>query len=177
MHKVLQEKEIWKPIIGYEDHYEISNLGRLMSLNYRGSKYKHILKTNINKNGYEHVRLNVNKVGVNKKIHRLVSEAFIKNPENKPCINHKDSNKCNNNVNNLEWCTHSENTIHAFKNMKIPIINGENNQSSKLKNKHVIEIFKSLESHRKLAKEYGVTKSAITSIKSKKTWKEVTKNI
>lgn len=170
-------EEIWKPVKDYEDHYKISNLGRVMSINYRGNGRSCILKTNINKNGYEQVRLNVNKVGKNKKVHRLVAEAFIDNPENKKCVNHKDSNKTNNNISNLEWCTHSENTIHAFKNITIFRATGEDNYISKLNNDNVIEIYKSIKSHRELAKEYGVTKYTITSIKSKKTWKQITKNL
>lgn len=171
------EKEIWRPVKNYEGYYEISNLGRLISLNYRKNGSKHFLKTNINSNGYEQVRLNVNKIGKNKKIHRLVAESFIENTDNKKCVNHKDSNRCNNRLDNLEWCTHSENTIHGFKNNSIFRPSGEDCKISKLNNKNVIEIFKSIKSHRQLAKDYGVTKSTITLIKSKKTWKQITENL
>ena len=171
------DQELWIPVKDYEGYYEISNFGKLMSLNYKGNGYKKILKTNINDNGYEQVRLNLEKVGKNKKIHRLVAEAFIDNPENKRCVNHKDGNKCNNNLINLEWCTHSENTLHAFKNNIAKALRGENSYNSKLNNKCVVEVYKSVKSHRKLAKEYGVTKSCITSIKAKKTWKEITENL
>jgi len=93
--KLIINGEIWKPVKGYEDYYQISNLGRLVSLNYKGNGYRKLLKTNINKNGYEQVRLNVNKIGKNKKIHRLVAEAFLLNSKNKKCVNHKDSNRLN----------------------------------------------------------------------------------
>lgn len=169
--------EIWKPVKGYEKYYEISNLGRLVSLDYRGNGYRQILKTNINKNGYEQIRLNVNKIGKNKKIHRLVAESFLPNPENKKCVNHKDSNRINNRVDNLEWCTHSENIIHGFKNGFIYRTSGEDSKVSKLNNEKVIKIYISKKSHRELAKEYRVTKSCITSIKSKKTWKKITENL
>lgn len=175
--KLIINGEIWKPVKGYEYYYEISNLGRLVSLDYRGNGYRQLLKTNINKNGYEQVRLNVNKIGKNKKIHRLVAEAFLPNPKNKKCVNHKDSNRFNNVVNNLEWSTHSENTIHGFKNGFIYRLSGENSKNSKLNNKKVIEIYISKKSHRELAKQFGVTKSSITSIKSKKTWKKITENL
>ena len=66
----------------------------------------------IDRCGYHEIVLN----GKPYRVHRLVAEAFIPNTENKPCINHKDGNKQNNNADNLEWCTHSENTIHSFKN-------------------------------------------------------------
>jgi len=175
--KLIINGEIWKPVKGYEDYYQISNLGRLVSLNYKGNGYRKLLKTNINKNGYEQVRLNVNKIGKNKKIHRLVAEAFLLNSKNKKCVNHKDSNRLNNTVDNLEWCTHSENTIHGFKNGFIYRLSGENSKNSKLNNKKVIEIYISKKSHRELAKQFGVTKSSITSIKSKKTWKKITENL
>ena len=171
------EQEVWRPVKDYEGYYEISNFGKLMSLNYKGNGYKKILKTNINEFGYERIRLNVEKVGKNKKIHRLVAEAFIDNPENKRCVNHKDGNKRNNNLTNLEWCTHSENKLHAFKNNITKALCGENSYNSKLNNKYVIEIYKSVKSHRQLATEYGVAKNAITSIKAKKTWREITENL
>lgn len=171
------ENEEWRPIKNYEGHYEISNFGKVASLNYRGSGKRQNLKTNINENGYEQVRLNVNKTGVNKKVHRLVAEAFLPNLENKKCVNHKDGNKSNNNFFNLEWSTHSENTKHAFENNFIPIITGENTIISKLKNEEVVEIFLSNKSHRSLAKEYNVTKNTITSIKSRRTWKKITQDL
>lgn len=63
---------------------------------------------------YYAVKLYKNKSKKNIPIHKLVAKTFIENPENKPCVNHKDGNKLNNNVENLEWCTHSENTKHAY---------------------------------------------------------------
>ena len=61
--------------------------------------------------GYRHTILN----GKNRNIHRVIAETFIPNPNNLPCVNHKDGNKQNNRVDNLEWCTHSENTLHSFR--------------------------------------------------------------
>lgn len=116
--------EVWKDIKGYEGLYQISDVGRVKSLdqyikckknNKRLIKGK-ILKTYINENGYEWVRLYNNTKRKIYRVHRLVAEAFIDNPENKPCVNHKDGNKENNKLDNLEWCTHSENMKHAFQN-------------------------------------------------------------
>lgn len=103
-------EEIWKEIKGH-NNYQISNLGRIKSLNYKRSQKERILKPSIFNNGYYMITLN----GKKKLIHRLVAETFIPNPENKPVVNHKDNNKLNNNVENLEWCSHKENTIHAVK--------------------------------------------------------------
>ncbi|MBE6156988.1 MAG: hypothetical protein E7161_04530 [Firmicutes bacterium] len=102
--------EIWKSIEGYEN-YEISNLGNVKSL------YNNIIrKPRIGKNGYYYITLWKNGKCKSKKNHRLVAEAFIPNPDNLPQVNHKDGNKLNNCVDNLEWCTASYNVRHAIKN-------------------------------------------------------------
>lgn len=95
-------KEIWKPVVGYEPYYEVSSLWRV-----KNKKWL-IMKSNRQSKGYMQIDLKW-KLFL---IHRLVAQAFIPNPENKPYINHKDLNPENNNLNNLEWCTQSENLIH-----------------------------------------------------------------
>lgn len=111
-------KEEWKDIKGYENYYQISNLGRIKSLIwFNGHEYIHrekILKPQNNK--YLTVRLAKNKKIKQYTIHRLVAIHFIENKENKPYVNHIDGNKYNNRANNLEWCTAKENTNHAYKN-------------------------------------------------------------
>ena len=114
--------EIWKPIKNYEDLYMISNYGNIKSLDRttkNGSGYYikkgKILKKHINNKGYEYVRLKDNKTPNKQYIHRLVAQAFIPNPDNKPQINHKDCNPLNNNVSNLEWCTRKENMSYMSK--------------------------------------------------------------
>lgn len=101
-------KEEWKDIKEYEGLYQISNFGRVKSLEKRAGNSKRkekILKEFKDKNGYIRVILCKNNKTSLKGVHRLIAEAFIPNPNNYPQINHKDEDKQNNNINNLEWCT------------------------------------------------------------------------
>ena len=104
-------KEEWKPIKGYEGLYEVSNMGRVKSLRYGKER---IMSTPDNSIGYRNVTL-VKRAHKQKRVHRLVAEAFIPNPMNLPVVNHLDGDKHNNCVSNLEWCTKKENTNHAIK--------------------------------------------------------------
>ena len=117
-------KETWKDVEGFENVYQISNLGRLKRLEtiikskYMGKynrnvhKYEKIINVNKNERYYKYTLKYKNKKRV-ATIHRLVAEAFIPNPNNLPQVNHIDGNKHNNNVENLEWCTQSQNIRHA----------------------------------------------------------------
>ena len=110
MEKDMKEvDEIWRPIEGYEGSYEVSNLGRVRSLDRidtRGWRHKgRICKQTKNKRGYLLVSLWWGNRGKNVLVHRLVASAFIPNPDGFPCVNHKDECPQNNRVENLEWCT------------------------------------------------------------------------
>ena len=93
--------EVWKEIEGFDKGYKVSNLGNVFS-----EKTNKILKSANVGYGYKQVSLMKDKERRKQYVHRLVAKAFIENPEEYPCINHKDCDKANNRVDNLEWCTH-----------------------------------------------------------------------
>lgn len=185
--------EIWKDIKGYEGLYQVSNLGRVKSLGRfhkfpNGGIYEikpRILKNATETSGYLFVAL-YNGYRKQYKIHRLVAEAFIPNPNNLPQVNHKDLNKQNNRVDNLEWCTASENIKHAFKHgvRKMPDklknmiknFDGENNPNSKLKKDEIIDIKTQINngiSYKKIAQKYNLNPNYIYLIKNGKVWKNI----
>lgn len=116
-------EEIWFDIPGYEEFYQISNTLKIKSLQ-RSLVDKHgrvypvsekLMNIVIGTSRYPHVILSKGRRRKQESVHRLVAQVFIPNPENKPCINHKNGIKTDYRIENLEWCTHSENTVHAFK--------------------------------------------------------------
>jgi hypothetical protein len=116
--------EVWKDVIGYEGIYQVSNFGRVkvlprIKIN-KGSYFtaEKILKPG-NDDGYQKVVLTKNGIRSTKKVHRLVASAFY-GEHKELCVNHIDSNRSNNNIENLEWVTHLENIRHARKNNRYP---------------------------------------------------------
>ena len=110
-------KEEWRDIKDYEGLYQISNLGRVKSLNYNRTKKEKILKPR-NSQGYLHVTLVKNSKCKGFTVHRLVAMHFIENPNNYPEVNHKDENKQNNKVENLEWCTDKYNKNYGTRTQR-----------------------------------------------------------
>jgi len=108
-----EKKEVWKPIHGTGCRYFVSSHGRVISF-IPDSKFM-FLSQRVDREGYQTVRLTVDGKTHTKFVHRLVALAFRVNPNNKLFVNHKDGDKTNNALQNLEWVTHSENMEHAFR--------------------------------------------------------------
>jgi len=161
--------EKFKKIKGYED-YLISDRGRVYS-----EKNKKFLKPRKHRCGYFQITLCKNGIKKSHTIHRLVSIAFIPNPENKPTVNHIDGCKANNHVSNLDWNTHSENSQHGFDNGLMQ--KGSEHVNSKLNEDQVLEIRRIFAtgdySQRGLAKMFDITQPLICFIVNRKIWKHI----
>lgn len=118
-----EEREIWKDIEGYEGLYQVSNMGRVRSLDRedaQGHRIKgKVLVVSSNGKGYRQINLWQYGDVKHKFIHRLVAIAFLDNPNNLPEVNHKDENKANNSVSNLEWCTRLYNMTYGTRNKRV----------------------------------------------------------
>lgn len=174
------QKELWLPVKGYEGYYEVSNFGNVRSLDRyaktrSGGKRLHkgiLRKKKIDRYGYYVLCLCVNEKRTYPTVHRLVAQAFVDNPENKPQVNHIDGNKLNNHYTNLEWCTTQENTEHAKLNGLI--YSGTRCHKAKLNWGIVNEIrmnYDGTKTYKDLGIEYGVAAQTIRSLILGKTWK------
>lgn len=123
-------KEVWKKLEKYP-RYEVSNMGRIKATCIRGKKVDKILKQNLKKSGYLHVVLYEGGEHYYRSMHRLIAQTFIPNLNNLPEVNHKDGNKTNNCVENLEWCDRSYNVNHAYVTGLKHGLRGKNNPCSK----------------------------------------------
>lgn len=156
-------KEQWKPIVGYEGHYEISNKGNVKSLKYK----KHRILKPFEWQGYKKIKLVLEGVEKTFKIHRLVANAFVENPENKPMVNHKDGNKGNNIYTNLDWTTNAENVKHAYDNDLISLkkkMRSANPKAVLQIDKVTGEVLARFESIREAERETGVRSQHIGNV-------------
>lgn len=190
--------EIWKDIEGYENMYQVSNKGRVRSLDRldvrsdgsRGSNRRlrgAPLKLSVNKGGYYIASLYKNRKKKTASVHRLVAITFIDNPDNKRTVNHINGIKTDNNSKNLEWATHKENSQHGWDTGLItPSHNningnaqGEKHHGAKLTVKDVRFILDNVRknggtmSQRELGRHFGVSQSAVYHIVKRNTWRHV----
>lgn len=179
-YQTLEVEEEWKPIVGF--YNEVSNHGRVRSVTHvagNGKTYQgKILKPIITKSGYVNICLTTgnDESRITKRVHRLVADAFVENPDDKDEINHKDGNKENNRAENLEWVTRSENEQHAYDNNLVKVLKGSEKPLSKLDEEDIRNIRKEYEDgclQIELAERYGVARQTISSIVNRKAWTHV----
>ena len=151
------DNEIWKDIKGYEGLYQVSNLGRV-----KNKRRNKLLKLQLQKDGYLRVGLyDKNLKWSCKKVHRLVVEAFISNPNNLEYVNHKDEDKSNNDASNLEWCTKHYNNSYGTRGKRISKTMLEKYKKNPLSHRHTPvrdlvtgEVFNSV---KEAAQRYGIS--------------------
>ena len=158
--------EVWKNIKGFEN-YEVSNQGRIRRKYLKGYKYR----KPVYQHGYCSVTFSFDKRYFKKfQIHRLVAEAFIENKNNKKCVNHINGKKDDNRVENLEWCTYSENEKHSY-NVLGKKTNGILSRKIPLKDIEKIKnLYKSGTTQTQIAKNYKVSKGAISQLINNKSY-------
>jgi len=182
------EEEIWKDVVGYEGKYIVSSNGIVMGVDRvniqrrEGQKDRLIFKAGKTINphswGGAYLQTQLHKDGElgTYSTHRLVAQAFIPNPENKPEVNHINGIKKDNRVENLEWVTHKENIRHAIDtNLKVAVC-GEDHQLSSLKNEDVIWIranCKSTKDYGWISRKLGVSTGVVRNIDKKLNWKHL----
>lgn len=174
--------EIWKTIIGHEG-YQVSNLSRFRSVDRfvnhpSGGVAKRngqILKQVNDKDGYKLVNFKKNQKSNTKRVHRIIAQNFIPNPDNKLQVNHINGIKYDNRIENLEWCTLSENRKHAYRTglQNSTTRQGVKNNFAKLNEIQVKEILKSNMPQRLIGLKYGVSQSCISLIKRGVNWKQI----
>jgi hypothetical protein len=171
-------QEQWKPVNGYEGWYEVNQNGVIKRVRSGTGTQCKILKFYVDTKGYKSHTLTKSGIQRNHLTHRIVAKAFMQNPENKPCINHIDSNRLNSKVSNLEWCTYKENTQHCIVsgrfNSQAHSLKGEKNPKSIITTEQVREIRKSKLSLKELSVIYGLQWKYVSKVKNGGTWKHVT---
>jgi hypothetical protein len=176
------EKEIWLKVVNFENLYEISNLGRVKSLSKTGSKKEFIMKTGTDvRTGYITIMLYKNNVPLTRRVHSLMVESFLNfKTTRKMVCNHKDGNKQNNNLNNLEIISQKENVLHSIKNgnTKIPI--KDERYNSKIKEidfQKLKDLFKEGKTSKEISKLFNVHPTTISRIKKGKRRKYINDDI
>lgn len=174
--KFIQEK--WLPCPGFENSYEVSNYGKVRSIDRYISGRSGLVKgqlihSDLNQKGYPQLRLYKNNTKYVRNQHRLLTLAFIPNPNNLPQVNHIDGDKLNNHISNLEWISNSDNMSHAYK-LGLRSSIGENNSNCKITDNqvtHIKLIYNTGKSSKYISEELDIKLHIVRQIISGKSWK------
>ena len=178
--------DVWEDVLEFESFYQISNFGRLRSksrivANGQDNKSERlvigrIIKTQNNGKGYLQYYVSIHRKRIMRYAHRLVAYYFLPNPNHYTEINHKDGNKSNNNVSNLEWCSKSQNMVHAINTGLKVSQKGEEVARAKLNNESVLQIRKLASEkmlHKDIAKKFNISIGYIWHLVNKTKWKHI----
>ena len=185
-----QENEIWKEVKGFEDYYIVSSIGNVMRKEGTSHLESKKLKMLLDKDGYHRVNLKVNQKGFNRLVHRLMCQAFLQNPDDKPQVNHINGIKGDNRLENLEWCTLSENRQHAYDTglQNSNTRKGSKNNFAKLSKEDVLKIrslykgdlrgvkpenYNGRITMKQISSQFNVTDGCIRAILKNKNWKHI----
>lgn len=166
--------EIWKPVVGFEGIYEVSDRGRVRRLAETPKCHRNrVLRQGLDSNGYLGVTFCTNGRSRTTSVHRVVLAAFL-GPNPKSVVNHKDGCKQNNNLSNLEYCTYSENAYHAWRTGLRKKVVGSEHHSSKLDEATVVRIreeFSKNPDRSRIARLFKISKTSLQGIVTKSTWR------
>lgn len=180
----MQGREIRYKVWGELPKYEVGSNGTVYSLNYNNSGKRKQIKSRLDADGHEYVILVVNSKRHKRLVHRMVAICFIDNPGNKPQVNHKDGVRNNNDIENLEWVTSRENTLHGYRSngrkpsekqiaQRKEMFGGTNNPKAKLDFEQVLSLRKKRSSGtlvKHLAAEFGISVAQVSAIANNKFW-------
>lgn len=180
-------EEKWAPIKEHEQLYAVSNYGRIKSLfreikGKNGICYRYSEKLHtpqVDEHGYHRVTFRKNTIPKQWSVHRLVADHFMDNPKNLPQVNHKNGDKSDNNINNLEWCTASQNMQHGYDELDHERMRGEKNGMTKLTPELIVLIKKSyseLKSFTKTGLQFGISGTHVWRIVKNKSWEHLYEN-
>lgn len=174
----MDEEEYWKPVVGFDGKFEVSNFGRIKAVfvdsHFNKKNYPKILKPCKDARGYFNFSVTVNGKPKTLYIHREEAKAFLENPKNLKIVRHLNDNKEDNRLINLCWGTHKDNRADSIKNGTSFHEEGKRAAKAKLTESQVLYVMKSKKNNSELGRQLGVTESTISKIRTGREWNRIT---